>query len=104
MNLCFLIDIFLSPALSFLFVRIFSLDTLILLHHLHLKTQKYILGLASPEAHYYVLINKVGLARVENPNSFISAFLHHIIFLFLIPSRVFRSQRLSPWPMQVDRA
>jgi hypothetical protein len=49
-NLCFLIDIFLSPALSF-FVHIFFLDTLILLYHLHLKTQKYILGLASPKAH-----------------------------------------------------
>jgi hypothetical protein len=36
------------------FVRIFFLDTLILLYHLYLKilkAQKYILGLASPEAH-----------------------------------------------------
>jgi hypothetical protein len=43
---------FLIPcSFFFLFVRIFFLDTLILLYHLHLKTQKYILGLASLEAH-----------------------------------------------------
>jgi hypothetical protein len=38
----------------FFFVRICFLDALILLYHLHLKilkAQKYILGLASPEAH-----------------------------------------------------
>jgi hypothetical protein len=39
----------------------------------------------------------------KNPNSFISFFLRRIIFLFLIASRVFPSQHLSPWLMQVDR-
>jgi hypothetical protein len=40
----------------------------------------------------------------KNPNSFISFFLRRIIFFFLISSRVFPFHRLSPWPMQVDRA
>jgi hypothetical protein len=40
----------------------------------------------------------------KNPNSFISFFLRRILFFFfLITSRVFPFQPLSPWPMQVDR-
>jgi hypothetical protein len=39
----------------------------------------------------------------KNPNSSISFFLHRIILLFLIASRVFPPQHLSPWPMEEDR-
>jgi hypothetical protein len=44
-NLCSFMDIFLSPALSsFLFVRISSLDTLILLYYLHFKNPEVYFG------------------------------------------------------------
>jgi hypothetical protein len=47
-NLCFFIDIFLSPALSLFFVRIFFLDTLILLYYLHFKYPEVYFGPCLP--------------------------------------------------------
>jgi hypothetical protein len=43
-NLCFLIDIFLSPALFSFFVCIFFLDTLILLYYMHFKNPEVYFG------------------------------------------------------------
>jgi hypothetical protein len=48
-NLCFLTDILLFPTLFF-FTHLFF-DTVIPLYYLHLKIEKYTLGLAAPEAH-----------------------------------------------------
>jgi hypothetical protein len=51
-NLCFFIDIFLSPALSSFFcTHLFSLIRWFFCTTCTLNTQKCILGLASPEAH-----------------------------------------------------
>jgi hypothetical protein len=47
-NLCFFIDIFLSPVLSSFFVRIFFLDTLILLYFLYFKYPELYFGPCLP--------------------------------------------------------
>jgi hypothetical protein len=44
------------------------------------------------------------LGEGKNPNSFITIFLHRIIFFFLTSSRVFSSQHFSSWPLQEDRS